>query len=105
MGTSRIFMNARSRCSAFNARNQYTRSIVQTREQSGRAGGIRTHGLHVPNVALYQAEPQPVVNGRTEVISPSERKQLLIFTSARLENSLRGRSRHPEHILRKYSSA
>ena len=25
-----------------------------------RAGGIRTHGLHVPNVALYQAEPQPV---------------------------------------------
>src|ERR1700683_1994620 len=23
-----------------------------------RAGGIRTHGLHVPNVALYQAEPQ-----------------------------------------------
>src|SRR5260221_5646382 len=32
-----------------------------------RAGGIRTHGLHVPNVALYQAEPQPVEkNGRLD---------------------------------------
>jgi hypothetical protein len=30
---------------------------------SNRAGGIRTHGLHVPNVALYQAEPQPVMTG------------------------------------------
>jgi hypothetical protein len=29
-----------------------------------RAGGIRTHGLHVPNVALYQAEPQPVEKKR-----------------------------------------
>jgi hypothetical protein len=29
-----------------------------------RAGGIRTHGLHVPNVALYQAEPQPVKKKR-----------------------------------------
>ena len=26
---------------------------------SGRAGGIRTHGLFDPNEALYQAEPQP----------------------------------------------
>jgi hypothetical protein len=26
----------------------------------GRAGGIRTRGLFVPNEALYQAEPQPV---------------------------------------------
>jgi hypothetical protein len=26
---------------------------------SGRAGGIRTRGLFVPNEALYQAEPQP----------------------------------------------
>ena len=26
---------------------------------SGRAGGIRTHDLFVPNEALYQAEPQP----------------------------------------------
>lgn len=25
-----------------------------------RVGGIRTHGLFVPNEALYQAEPQPV---------------------------------------------
>ena len=37
-------------------------------EQSGvmnRAGGIRTHGLHVSrNVALYQAEPQPVKKKR-----------------------------------------
>jgi hypothetical protein len=29
-----------------------------------RAGGIRTHGLHVPNVALYQAEPQPAEKKR-----------------------------------------
>ncbi len=28
----------------------------------GRAGGIRTRGLFVPNEALYQAEPQPVKN-------------------------------------------
>ena len=27
----------------------------------GRAGGIRTRGLFVPNEALYQAEPQPEV--------------------------------------------
>jgi hypothetical protein len=40
-----------------------------------RAGGIRTHGLHVPNVALYQAEPQPVMNGRPEVISRSHKNQ------------------------------
>jgi hypothetical protein len=62
--------------------------MVQTSkdvDESDRAGGIRTHGLYVPNVALYQAEPQPVVNGRTEVISPAERKQLLIF---RRENLL-----------------
>ena len=26
---------------------------------SGRAGGIRTRDLFVPNEALYQAEPQP----------------------------------------------
>ncbi len=30
-----------------------------TRGNSGRAGGIRTHDLFVPNEALYQAEPQP----------------------------------------------
>src|ERR1700733_3393826 len=58
-----------------NARCQFFR----LRRQSGRAGGIRTHGLYVPNVALYQAEPQPVMTGSTEVISASPRKQPLIF--------------------------
>ena len=29
--------------------------------ENGRAGGIRTRGLFVPNEALYQAEPQPVI--------------------------------------------
>jgi hypothetical protein len=52
--------------------------IPRLQDRSGRAGGIRTHGLHVPNVALYQAEPQPVINGSTEVIARSERKQPLI---------------------------
>ncbi len=32
--------------------------------ESGRAGGIRTRGLFVPNEALYQAEPQPVTQSR-----------------------------------------
>lgn len=27
--------------------------------KNGRAGGIRTRGLLVPNEALYQAEPRP----------------------------------------------
>ena len=31
-----------------------------------RAGGIRTHGLCVPNAALYQAEPQPVAHPHRE---------------------------------------
>lgn len=31
--------------------------------RNGRAGGIRTRGLFVPNEALYQAEPQPVNQG------------------------------------------
>ena len=30
-----------------------------SRRENGRAGGIRTRGLFVPNEALYQAEPQP----------------------------------------------
>ena len=47
-------------------------------DRPDRAGGIRTHGLHVPNVALYQAEPQPVTNGSWETISPRVGKQLLI---------------------------
>jgi hypothetical protein len=34
--------------------------------QIGRAGGIRTRGLFVPNEALYQAEPQPVFEGTSE---------------------------------------
>jgi hypothetical protein len=35
-----------------------------------RAGGIRTHGLYVPNVALYQAEPQPVCRLEAELSLP-----------------------------------
>jgi hypothetical protein len=64
---------------ALGANNPRLRSFFRLREKSGRAGGIRTHGLHVPNVALYQAEPQPVMNGRTEGISAWQRKQPLIF--------------------------
>ena len=29
-------------------------------EAEGRGGGIRTHGLFVPNEARYQAAPHPV---------------------------------------------
>src|ERR1700759_4337206 len=71
--TNRIFMGNRSSSSVFGAKNQNARSIVAQPEMANdpnyRAGGIRTHGLYVPNVALYQAEPQPVMNGSTEVIS------------------------------------
>jgi hypothetical protein len=62
---------------ALGAKNPRLQSFFRLRKKSGRAGGIRTHGLHVPNVALYQAEPQPVLNGRTEVISALQRKQPL----------------------------
>jgi hypothetical protein len=64
---------------AFWAESQWA-EIPRLQDRSGRAGGIRTHGLHVPNVALYQAEPQPVINGSTEVIARWERKQPLIFS-------------------------
>ena len=33
---------------------------IPSENRGGRAGGIRTRGLFVPNEALYQAEPQPV---------------------------------------------
>ena len=49
---------------ALGAKNPRLRSFFRLREKSGRAGGIRTHGLHVPNVALYQAEPQPAEKKR-----------------------------------------
>jgi hypothetical protein len=68
--------------------------------KNNRAGGIRTHGLYVPNVALYQAEPQPVMNGSTEVISRSERKQPLI--SYRQFRRRGGVARRARRFLRKY---
>jgi len=39
----------------------------------GRGGGIRTHGLFVPNEARYQAAPRPdtsYLRGSTEVVHP-----------------------------------
>ncbi len=41
------------------------------RERINRAGGIRTRGLFVPNEALYQAEPQPVLSGAETAAHPS----------------------------------
>src|ERR1700677_514144 len=80
--TKRIFMGIDPRLSFLVQRiNTRGRSLPCQRwreRKNNRAGGIRTHGLYVPNVALYQAEPQPVMNGSTEVISRSERKQPLI---------------------------
>ena len=37
------------------------RKIPCTADVSGRGERIRTSGLHVPNVALYQTEPHPEI--------------------------------------------
>ena len=47
---------------------------VKEAKKSGRAGGIRTHGLCVQNAALYQAEPQPVTKRLLHGAGRDERK-------------------------------
>ena len=42
------------------SRHLLIRENATSSQKRGRAGGIRTRGLFVPNEALYQAEPQPV---------------------------------------------
>lgn len=48
-------------------------------KNTGRAGGIRTRGLFVPNEALYQAEPQPDVE-----LAISQRGNALIQAGGRV---------------------
>ncbi len=37
-------------------KNAHNKKVVSVKKY-GRGDGIRTHGLYVPNVALYQTEP------------------------------------------------
>ena len=77
----------RANCSTEPARPDASLTFGPSGESGtkNRAGGIRTHGLHVPNVALYQAEPQPVEKKRRLGARRHEVNRDFQFASIKIE--------------------